>query len=190
MIRSNEEQVIVIVSIVRIQALSYHTWSEYDRLATCCGSSHLIDQVEIMLTWNIGNINRSATDAARSSMEARVVVDCLKHVPIGYYVQMLSKQSVVCIDPDVPRMAGGDLGKEIVGVANENRRTILWHLRVEENLRSLRHARNRFYAEVSKCRYGPGIKVGSNKFSSVFCKLEGIQHELCTVSRSANLRTE
>jgi len=52
---------------------------------------------------------------------------------------------------------------------------------VEQNLGSLGHAGNCFYAEVSKGGNSPGVKIGRYKLSPVFCELEGIQHELGTV---------
>lgn len=88
------------------------------------------------------------------------------------------------VDPNVPRMARGYFREEIIGVADENRWPILWHLRVEENVRSLRHAGDCFHAEVSKCRNGPSIKVCTNEVSSVFGELEGVEHELGAIIES------
>ena len=83
MICSNQQQSIVIVVVVLIQALSNDAWSEDNSFSTRCGSSHLVDQIKIMLARNISNINWSARDTASCSMKARIIVNSLKHVPIG-----------------------------------------------------------------------------------------------------------
>lgn len=88
------------------------------------------------------------------------------------------------VGKDMPRVAGRYFWEEVIGIADENWRSVLWHLRVKEDLRSLRHARYRFHAEVSQCRNGPGIEVGSDEFPSIFGKLEGVEHELGTVTMS------
>jgi hypothetical protein len=114
MISANEQQIIIVVSIVLIQALSYHAWSENDRLSSWSRSSHLIDEIKIMLARYVSNVNWSSTDTTSCGVEARIIMNCLKHVPIWDQIQVLSKQSVVCVDKDVPWVTGGYLREEII----------------------------------------------------------------------------
>lgn len=79
-----------------------------------------------MLPWNISDIDWSTADTPGRRMEARVVMDGLKHIPIRNEIQMLSEQSIVCICKDVPWMTGRNLWEEIIRVPNENGWFILW----------------------------------------------------------------
>jgi len=114
MVCSNKKEVIIIVAVILIQTLSDDTWPEDDCLTSRGWSSHLINEIQVMLARNVCNIDRSTTDTSRCSMETRVFVNSLKHIPIRNQVQMLCEQRIVCIDEDVPRMTSGNLGEEIV----------------------------------------------------------------------------
>ena len=61
------------------------------------------------------------------------------------------------ISPHVPSMAIWPIGKEIIGIAEEKRRPILWQLRVEDVLRRQRHAGDDLEAEVTKTCNSPSI---------------------------------
>ena len=84
----------------------------------------------------------------------------LEHVPIGDEIEMLSEESVMSVDKNVPWVTGRYFGEEVIRVSDKDWGTILWHLGMEENLRRLGHARYRFYAEVSEGCDIPGILVG------------------------------
>jgi hypothetical protein len=101
-------------------------------------------------------------------VKTRIIVNGLEHIPIRDQVQVLCEQSVMCIDKNVPRVAGWDLGEEIIRVANEYGRSVLRHLRMEKNLGRLRHARYSFNTEVSKCGNRPGIEISWNEIATSF----------------------
>jgi hypothetical protein len=101
-------------------------------------------------------------------VKTRIIVNGLEHIPIRDQVQVLCEQSVMCIDENMPRVAGWDLGEEIIRVANEYGRSVLGHLRMEKNLGSLRHARYSFNTEMSKCGNCPGIEISWNEIATSF----------------------
>lgn len=140
MICSNKKQSVVIITIILIQGFSYDARSEDDSLSTRHRSRHLIYKVKVMLARNISKVYRSTAHASGCGVEARVIVDGLKHIPIRNDIQMLCEQSIMCVGPDMPWMAGWDFGKEVIRVSDENRWSVLGQLRVIEDLRCLRHA--------------------------------------------------
>lgn len=114
MICPHQKQRVVIISIVLIQSLAHDARSKNDSLSTRGRASHLTDQIKIMLARYIGNIDRSPTDASGCGMESRVIMNCLEHIPIWNYVQMLCKQGVMRICPDMPRVTRWYFRKEII----------------------------------------------------------------------------
>src|SRR5690349_21449239 len=104
-----------------------------------------------MLTWNICNVNWTSADTSRGRMKARIIMNGLKHVPVWDEIEVLCKQCIVGIYEDMPRMTARDFGEEVIRISDKDRRFVLRHLRVEEDLRSLGHAGNSFYAEMTQC---------------------------------------
>ena len=79
---------------------------------------HLGDQVEIVLTGFVGEIDGTSGDAAAGGVEGGVGMRGLEHVPIGQDVEMACQERVVGIDEDVPRMGARYARKEIIAVAD------------------------------------------------------------------------
>lgn len=90
-----------------------------------------------MLAWDVSNINRATTNTSRCCMKAGIVVHSLEHVPVRDDIEMLGEERIMCVGKDVPWMTGRYFREEIVGIADEKRWSILWHLGVEEDLRRL-----------------------------------------------------
>ena len=93
---------------------------------------------------------------------------------------MLSEKRIVRVRPDVPWVASWNFRKEIIRVADKEGRLVLWHLGVEKDLRSLRHAGNGFHAKVAESGNRPGIEISGYEVATIFCGDKGIEHELCT----------
>jgi hypothetical protein len=137
MVCTDKKQCIIVIPIVLIQSLTHDTSSKNDSLSARGKSRHLTNKIKIVLARNISKVNRPTTNTSGSGMKARVIVNCLEHIPIWNYIQMLCKQGVMRICEDMPWMAGWDFREEVVRVSDKKRRSILGHLRVEEYLRRL-----------------------------------------------------
>ena len=77
-----------------------------------------------MFAWLVSDIDRSTRDAAARSVEPRVRVDSLEHVPIRQNIQMRCQERIVRIHEYMPRMRGRYSGEEVVGVANHHARLV------------------------------------------------------------------
>lgn len=75
-------------------------------------SSHLVNQINIMFSGLIGNINQSTRDTTRSSMESRPRVVCRKHVPVRNNIPMLRQDNIMRIQENVPGMGVGIIGEK------------------------------------------------------------------------------
>ena len=81
---------------------------------------------------------------------------------------MLREQSIVRICPNMPRMACWNLRKEVVRISHEERRLVLGHLGVEQDLGRLGHAGYRLDTEMTEGRECPSIEICGNEFSTGF----------------------
>src|ERR1700712_1875167 len=86
----------------------------------------------------------------------------------------------------MPGMRGWNLGKEIIRVPDENRRSVLGHLLMEENLGSLGHAGYGLDTEMTECGNHPGIEIRRNEITASFGRDECIEHKLSTAIISLN----
>ena len=118
MISSHQQQIIIIIAIIRIQTLPNDARSKNNRLTSRSRTRHLSNEIKIMLTWHICNINWSTTHTSCRCMEAGVVGHSLKHIPIWDDIEVLSKERIVGVGKDVPWMTCWDFREEIVGVAD------------------------------------------------------------------------
>lgn len=115
---SYEQELLVIVSMILVKSFAYYTRSENDSLTPWCRARHLVDQVQIVLAWDISNVNRTPTHTSSCCMKSGIIVHCLEHVPIWDDVQMLREQRIMCIAENMPRVTGWDFGEEVVRISD------------------------------------------------------------------------
>ena len=136
------------------------------------------EEGEVVLTGFVGEVDGAAGDAATGGVEGGVRVGGLKHVPVGQDVEVRRQQGVVGVDEDVPRVRGGHVREEIVGVADHEAGFVEGELGVEEDLGDLRHAGDGLYAEVAEGVYGPGVLEGGDEAAAVGGGGEEVEGEL------------
>jgi len=106
----------VIVRVVGLCCFAYGVGTQDNGVTSRCLACHLVDQVDVVLSGDVGNVNGPAGDAARGCVESRVVVARLEHVPVGEDVEVLRYDGVVRVAEDMPRMACRYLREEVIRV--------------------------------------------------------------------------
>ena len=152
--------------------------SQDDGFVVDGAGGHGGEEGEVVLTRFVGEVDGAAGDAATRGVESGVWVASLEHVPIGQDIQMGSEQGVVGVDEDVPRVRGGHVREEIVGVADHEAGFVERELGVEEDLGDLGHAGDGLYGEVAEGVYGPGVLEGGDEAAAVGGGGEEVEGEL------------
>jgi len=91
MIGADEEEGVIVVAVVLVECFAYHARPEDHGFPTGCRTGHLVNEVKVVLAWNVGDIDWSTADAASRSVKSRVVMNGLEHVPIWKEIQMLGE---------------------------------------------------------------------------------------------------
>ena len=153
-------------------------WTEDDCVPTRGFTRHSMNQLDVVLAGDIGNVDRSTGDTTSCSMERRPFMRGLKHVPIREDVQMLCHKGIMCIAKDMPRMRCWHFGEEIIRVAEQDARFVRRQERVEHDLRNLGHARNSFGGEISKLIDVPCVLICVDEISPIISVVQFIEEEL------------
>lgn len=110
----------VVVCVVGLCCFTHSMGAEDNRVAAWRLTCHLVDEVDVVLSGDVGDVDGAAGDAACGGVEGGVVVARLEHVPIGEYVEVLCYDGVVCVAEDMPGVAGGNLREEVIRVTQQH----------------------------------------------------------------------
>lgn len=147
------------VALVGGACLSEGRGAEDDGFARGRGPGHLVEERDVVLAGDVGDVDGPAGDAARGAVEGGVLVHGHEHVEVRDGVEVLGEEGIVGVHEDVPRVAARDLGEEVVAVAHEDRGAVRGQLRTEDDRGRLRHAAYGFDAEMPQAGGRPGVKV-------------------------------
>ena len=178
MVRADLEQHAVVVADVDVEGAADDGGAEDGGGAAGREAGDLADKGRVVLPGDVGEADGAGRDAAGGGVEGGVGVGGLEHVPVWENVEVAGEQGVVGVSPDVPGVRGRDVREEVVRVAADDGRAATRELRVEEDRRRLRHARDGLAAEVAERGERPGVEVAVGEVPPGAGGDPGVHHEL------------
>ena len=76
-----------------------------DHISTPSGTTrHLIDELNVVFSRIVGEIDRSTRYCSSCTVEACPLVIRLEHIPVRKDIEVLGEETVVCVAKDMPRV--------------------------------------------------------------------------------------